>query len=166
MAFGLSDIMGLLGGPGVGALFGGKGASNLLFGSKGQSQQFPRFEQDQQSALSQLLQQGLSETDFGGVEDLARKRFGEETIPSIAERFTRMGGQRSSEFEGSLGRAGSDLETQLAALRPQMGMQKLGMGMQPRFDTGYQPGTPGMLQGLGGSVGAMLPMLLKLLGGV
>jgi len=171
MALGLGSILGLLGGGlGLGGAalgLGKKGISKFLSGTPGQEQQFQKFTPDQQSALDQLLQQGLGETDFGGIEDLARKRFSEDTIPSIAERFTAMGGgQRSSAFESSLGRAGSDLEAQLAALRPQMGMQKLSMGMQPRFDTGYTPGSPGAMQGLGGSLGSILPMLLKLLGGM
>jgi len=157
MAFGLSSILGALGLK--------SGGSKFLFGAPEQERQFQRFTPDQQSALDQLLQQGLQDTDLSGVEDLARKRFQEQTIPSIAERFTAMGagGQASSAFQSAHGRAGSDLEAQLAALRPQAGFQKLGMGLTPRFDTGFTPAQPGLAQGLSGGIGRLLPLLLKLL---
>lgn len=158
MAFGLGSILGLLS-----KTLGGKSSGNFLFGDKPQEKQMPRFTPEQEEALSQLLQQGLGETDFSGIENLAMKRFQEETIPSIAERFTGMGGgQRSSAFQSALGRAGADLEAQLGALKPQFGMKKLALGLQPRFDMGYTPGSKGALQGISGQLGSMLPMLLNL----
>jgi len=54
----------------------------------------------------------------------------------------------------------------LAALGSQQGMQQLGMGLQPRFETGFQPATQGLLGGGAGSIMQVLPMLLKLLGGI
>ena len=168
MAFPLSALLGLLGGGAIGGtLLGGKKSMSKLFmGEPERERQFQRFTPEQQSALDQLLKQGMESTDISGIEGLARKRFEEETIPSIAERFTAMGGgQRSSAFQSTLGRAGSDLEAQLAALRPQLGMQKLGMGLQPRFETAYQPSQPGMLQTGATSLASLLPMLMLLGGG-
>ena len=163
-------LLGLLGGGVLGGgLLGGmgkKGVSKFLMGDPAKEKQFQRYTPEQQGVLDQLMQQGQQNMDFSGVENLAKKRFHEETIPSIAERFTSMGGgQRSSAFESSLGRAGSDLEAQLAALKPQFGSQQLQMGLQPRFDTGYQPASGGLLQGGMGSLASILPLLLKLFGG-
>jgi len=137
--------------------------SQFLFGKPAEEKRFQRYTPEQESALNQLLQQGLQGADFGGIEDIARKRFQEETVPTLAERFTSMGagGQRSSAFESALGRAGSDLESQLAGLRGQFGMQQLGMGLQPRFESAYMPSQPGMAQGGLQALMQILPMLLK-----
>lgn len=62
---------------------------------------------------------------FDPIEQRARQQFQEQTIPSIAQRFTNMGqgAQSTGAFRNALGRAGSDLESQLAALRSQYGLQ-------------------------------------------
>jgi len=164
MAFGMQNILGLLGGGAIGGALtgiGGKGLSKFLTGNKPRQEQFQRFTPEQQSALDQLLQQGMEGLDISGVEGLARKRFQEETVPTLAERFTSMGagGQMSSAFQSALGRAGSDLEAQLAALRSQFGMQQVGLGLQPRFDTGYMPGSPGLLGTGASSLMNLLPLL-------
>lgn len=171
MAFGLKHVLGLLGLGGLGGLaasagkIGGKGFSSFLKGDPEKERQFQRFTPEQQDVLSNLLRQGAEETNISGLENLARKRFQEETIPSIAERFTAMGAgsQGSSAFQSSLGRAGSDLEAQLGALRSQQGMQKLGLGLQPSFETAFSPATPGFLQGGSQALLQSLPMLLKFL---
>jgi len=132
----------------IGRFFGGR---------KGRTQQAPRHTPEQQAALDQLLRQGMSETESQALEQRYRTQFGETTIPGIAERFTGMGGgQRSSAFAGALGRAGGDLESQLAALRHQAGMQKLQQGLLQRFDTMYMPGSQGLLGGLAGPAMSML----------
>jgi hypothetical protein len=134
-----------------------KSIGRFFGGRKARTEQVPRYTPEQQSALDQLLSMGMSETDSKALEERTRKQFGETTVPGIAERFTGMGGgQRSSAFAGALGRAGGDLESQLAALRHQAGMQKLQQGLQQRFDTAYMPGTPGMLEGLAGPAMSML----------
>jgi len=135
----------------IGRFFGGR---------RGKFIQSPRYTPGQESALNTLLQQGMSQTDSQALEERYRKQFGESTVPGLAERFTGMGGgQRSSAFAGSLGRAGTDLESQLAALRQQAGMQKLQQGLTQRFDTNYMAGDPGVLGGIAG------PALKGLLGG-
>jgi hypothetical protein len=174
MALPLAALLPLLaaGGAGLGygvgkgkeALFG-KGTSGGLgeffMGAPEKEMRFQRFGEGQQDILGQLLQQGFGEVSGTGIEDLARKRFQEETIPGIAERFTSMGagGQRSSAFQGALGRAGSDLESQLAALKQQGGMQKLGLGLQPQFESAYRPPGTGALH----SLISMLPLLSTML---
>lgn len=136
----------------LGAGIGGIGS---LFGSSGKERQFQNFTPEQQAALDQLLKQGLLDSNFSGIENLARQNFQSQTIPSIAERFTAMGGgQRSSAFQGALGSAGSALESQLGALRNQAGLQKLQLGLTPRFQTAYTPRQPGLEQLIAPSLGA------------
>lgn len=169
MAFGGMDI---LGGP---AYWGAKAAnpsfgqnlSNLFLGSSGRVQQAPLFNQQQQNAMSGLLGQGMQNADFSGIENRARNQFRTNMIPGLAERFTSMGGgQRSSAFQGALGGAESDLESQLAALRSQFGMQQLGMGLTPQFENMHIPSTPGIFGNLmaGGAqgLGSLLPLLMML----
>lgn len=134
----------------LGRLFGGR---------KPKAQQVKRFTPQQESALNQLMSRGMAATDMGGLEKKYRGLFERDVVPGLAERFTAMGGgQRSSSFEESLRRGGLGLSEQLAGLEHQGGMQALGLGMQPRFDTVMTPGSPGLLQGLMGGVSGMLGM--------
>lgn len=148
-----------------------------LFGSSGQLKTLDRFKPNQQGlqnqAISQfgpLLQNLQKPADIEPILNQRRQSFNEQTIPSIAERFSSLGGgsQRSSAFQNALGRAGSDLETQLASLQSQVGLQDLNrqqgllgllsqLGMQPSFEHFYQPGETGLLghaaQGAGMGLG-------------
>lgn len=180
----LAPYLPYLGAVGTGAV-GGKLASSggrsqlgkSLLGSEGQTLQTQRFGPEQISALNQLLQQGISGLgqqkpfDFAPIAQQAREQFAQQTVPSLAERFTALGGQRSSAFPQALGQAGSQLESNLAAQGAQFGMQGqdqqnrlllslLGLGLTPQFENAYRPGTPGLL----GSAAQSLP-LLALLGG-
>ncbi len=79
--------------------------------------------------LSQLQQQNPNQMNnqmqgFEGMEDLARKGFREQTLPSIAERFSGLGGQRSSAFGEALNTSGQNLESQLKAMRAQHSQQQ------------------------------------------
>jgi len=142
-----------------------------LFGSGPQpsrTEQVPRFTPQQQAMQNQMLsmmgplmqqmQQPQQKFDFGPVEQQARTQFREQTIPGLAERFTGMGagGQRSSAFQGALGRAGAGLEENLAGMKSGIGLQQQGMeqqrmqsllasllggGMQPSFESYYTPRT-------------------------
>lgn len=150
---------------GLGALGSGLGALGGLGGGFGGKK--PRIGQEQmytpeqRAALNTLLSQGLAGVDYEPLAAGARKSFQETTIPSIAERFTSMGSgaQRSSGFQSALGRAGSDLETQLAGLKAQLGMQKLGFGLTPQFQNYYQPEQQGMLQGALQGLTSMMPYM-------
>jgi hypothetical protein len=68
--------------------------------------------------------------NFAPIEAQARKNFSEKTMPSIAERFTAMGGQESSAFPQMLKSAGSSLDTNLAALGAQYGQQQQDVGLR------------------------------------
>jgi hypothetical protein len=103
-------------------------------------------------------QQGIRDpySGFQPIEQHARSQFN-QSIPSLAERFTSLGqgAQRSSGFASAIGRAGAGLEESLAAMRSQYGLQNRGqmmqlgqIGMQPRFENMYKPGSQGLMQQL------------------
>jgi len=164
------------------------GFGSFLFGSPGKMTQAQRFNPQQQSALGEMLSgsmKGLmgNQFDFGPIEAQARQGFRQQTVPSIAERFSSMGsggGQRSSAFSGSLGQAATGLESNLASMRSQYDlqqqnklMQMLQMALQPQFENVYMGGQGGLLgslmggisQGAGQGMGyAGLAKLLPMLG--
>jgi len=153
-------------------------ASNFFFGSEGREHQFQRFNPQQQSAFSQLLGQGMMNAGPQGQEDRARRQFNTQTIPSIAERFTSFGGANnsnrgSSEFTGALGSAGADLESQLASLRSQYGLQQTQLGLTPQTENAYFQRQPGFLenagiglaQGAGQALASPISSGLSVLGG-
>lgn len=164
---------------------------DFLFGKRQKTQQFQHFTPQQNQYLDQLLggAQSLQPQAFSFLQNLLNpsqesqdqfnapylRQFYEDIIPTIAERFTSIGGQRSSAFPQALGKAGAGLIEQLAALRGQQAFQGLGAlqnfgstGLAPRFENVYRPrdfgllgtGLHGLLSGLGQSAGS-LPALLK-----
>lgn len=172
--------LGLLGGGLLASKSGGKG--NFLTGTPAQTKQFQRFTPQQQQLQQQSINQLMSllgpmakqRFDFAPIAQQARTQFQQQTIPSIAERFTAMGGGALSSpaFASQLGQAGAGLEESLAALQSQYGFKEqalrqnllqtlLALGMQPAFETAYQPASPGFAQqfasGLGSAAG-LLPL--------
>lgn len=85
---------------------------------------FNELEQITPANIAQQTRDFLPDTSFEPIEKLARQNFQQQTIPSLAERFAGLGGLQSTAFKGELGRAGSNLENQLAALRSQYGLQQ------------------------------------------
>lgn len=122
--------------------------NSLLFGNQASTETFNRYTPEQQAALSQLLQQSLGGLGTDKIEESARKGFREQTIPSIAERFTQLGAQRSSAFPQLLSQAASDLETNLASMKEDRAMRLLQAGLSPQVDTMYRPGSQGALDNL------------------
>jgi hypothetical protein len=118
---------------------------------------YPQYEPEQNYVLDQLLRgglgnlQNLQRPDFEPIAERSQREFATQTVPSLAERFTSLGGgQRSSAFQGALGQAGSDLQSQLAALRSKYGLEanqqqfnqaipQLQLGLQPRRESVYTP---------------------------
>jgi hypothetical protein len=142
----------------LGLAAGGAVASGLgsLFKSKPKTQQVPRFNPQQTGIINNLAQQGSENSNWQGQEQQARRNFSTNTIPGLAERFTAAqggGAQRSSAFQGALGNAGSDLEAQLAGMRGQFGLQQLGLGLQPTFDSRFVPAQDNWLSGALGGFG-------------
>jgi len=154
---------------------------SFLGGTPAQIQQFERFRPNQQNAINQSLQMGLSglqntgNLDFGPIEQRAIKNFNTQIVPSLAERFTAMGsGPRSSNYAPTIAAAGADLTGQLAALRSQYGLQQqnalqnlLQIGLTPQYESAYEQRSPGFAESAGGpllqALGQSLPYLLPLL---
>jgi hypothetical protein len=157
--------------PGAMGSSGGRDfLSEMFIGSPERNVQLPRWNQQQQGINSQTLNMALQglQNPTQGFEPIAQQQmnqFYQQTVPSLAERFTAMGqgGQRGSGFQSALGQAGAGLGTDLAALQAQYGQRQqglsqglLGIGMQSPFENVFSLRQPGALQ-------AILPDLLKLL---
>jgi len=156
---------------------------DFLFGKKGGFEQIPTMGPEQQSLLNQLLGglggvtgQGLgflSGILGGGTEAFEKplmSQFYQQTIPSIAERFTGLGAgaQGSSAFKQSLGQAGAGLSESLGALRGQLGMQGLsqlqgllGQGLGARgFESIYRPQQQGNIGEIISLIAKLAPMFI------
>lgn len=169
--------------------------------------EFPRYDQQQQQTLNGLLQligpeiqqliqqrsnpQTMPSFDFAPIEALARQDFTQKTVPSIAERFTSLGGgQRSSAFGQQLGAEGANLETSLAGLRAghsldvaRLGLNQegqsiqqqdlrqrlllhlLGLGLGQKSEYAYQPRIAGPAENIGKAVGNTALKVLPALAG-
>jgi hypothetical protein len=122
----------------------------------------------QQQAILQLLQQlgiqGL-QNPYAGFEPIAQQaqnQFNQQTVPTLAERFSSLGSNNISSpaFASQLGQAGAGLSTDLAAMQSGYGqqniqqlLQMLQLGLQPQSENIFRPGQPGVLQGLLGNAG-------------
>lgn len=89
-------------------------------------QDLPTGEELGYEPLQDYTSQLMQDTEFGPIADLARKQFSEETVPELAERFAGAGGLNSSALIGQLGKAGSDLNAKLAAMKSQYGLERAG----------------------------------------
>lgn len=112
-----------------------KGFWNWLQGNPELFQQVPKHSPEVAGQLQGLLGQtfqGLQnpQAGFQPIADQARRQFETQTVPGLAERFTSLGGgQRSSAFQNALGSAGVGLESDLAAMGSQYGLQnRQGLG--------------------------------------
>ena len=117
------------GGP-LGNLFGG--------GSQGGVQQHSLLnpqQMDLQNLFGQYSKQALTNPGQSPIAQQARHNFNTQTIPSIAERFTAMGGgQRSSAFQAALQNAGGDFDRSLASLDYQQAHQLGQQALRPQFE--------------------------------
>lgn len=152
--------------------------------------QIARYTPEQEGLQNQALSQSLrglgglslpgdkltSSFDFAPIAQNAQANFQQNTIPSLAERFTSLGygtgnALSSPVFAQQAGQAGAGLEGELARLAAEYGLQKQGLeqgeraqqannlfnilntGLGERFDTLYQPaqksGFKRLLGGLG-----------------
>lgn len=166
-------------GTGIGAGLGGLGgllASGLIgndssgfFGvTPSQTTQLPRFSGGQQDLMNLILGQARQGLDFGPIEEQARQGFAQKTVPTLAERFNKLGmGQTaltSPSFGTALGGAAAGLERDLAALKSQRGLNLAQLGLTPQFENIYQPQQPsglmslltGLAPGLGQAAGTYL----------
>lgn len=147
--FFLGGPVGAAGGAAAGAGLGGSLGASLggdIGGSEARQINLERYTPEQNNVLDMLLQQGAQNSNFSGIENYARQNFRQQTVPSIAERFSALGAQRSSAFPQILGAAGAGLEGQLGALKSQYGLQQLQQGLTPRYDSAYQQRQPGFFE--------------------
>ena len=152
-----------LGTAALGGLFGTHGGrnfmSNMFMGTPGNVKQYPTQTPQGMQLLNQLMGQGMQNTDFNGIQDMYMKKFYEEIIPQLSDQWSSQGDERgSSAFQSSLGRAGGDLASRLAAMRSQYGLQQSQLGLQPQFENAYHPGQPGLM----GTLGQLLPVASKI----
>lgn len=148
----------------------GQKLSEFFFGSNPQVQQAPLFSQQQRGVqnqglqlLMQLLQGGQNQA-FQPIANKATTEFNTQTIPGLAERFTALGGQNSSAFQGALGQAGAGLQENLAAQGSQQNNQLIQLlsqlGLAPQHENLVFGGQPGLFnsaaQGVGHAFGAYL----------
>ena len=148
---------------------------DFLFGKSSKTKTKPIYNPQQENVLNQLLSmlqqqvpQGMQniqnilggdQETFAAFERPARRAFEQETLPTIAERFTGSfgeGSQRSSAFGQALGTAGRELEENLMAKR--LGLQSgafeqlmklMGPAMSPRQHQYTTARQPGFLENLG-----------------
>ncbi len=121
-------------------------------------QQSPnKYSPEQQQILNYLLAQGKSRLEnpnvgFEPIEEEARSKFQSESLPSIAERFSALGGSDtsgSSDLIGMLGGAQSEFDQGIASLKAQYGLQNqdralnlLQLGLTPQSELAYFQGQP------------------------
>lgn len=151
-----------------------------LFSTPAKTVQFNRFTPQQMGVMGAANRgalealKGLSGPmpQFGPIAQRAQTQFQQQTVPSIMERLTQMGGLHSSALAGSIGEAGAHLNESLAAQEQQFNQQNraqqmqllsllLQSGLQPQFETMYQPE---QLNFLGQLVGGGLQALPSLAG--
>jgi len=161
----------------AGGLFSSRKGRQFLTGSPTRQGEIPYYTPEQESALNDLLNMGMSglrnlSFDFSPYENIARTKFREETIPSLAERFSALNAQGSSSFKSALGRAASDLESQLAQMRSEYGLRSLPllqnmvtMGLARRSTPYYEAGQPGFIQGVLSQPGTLRSLLSLLMAG-
>lgn len=130
-----------------------------LFGSRpAQLQSISPFDPRQLQAMERLRQSGLDilanpSAGFEPIAQQARTRFGQQTVPMLAERFLGSGQNlASSGLTQQLSQAGAGLDEALAAMQAQYGMQNraqglqaLGMGLQPQYQFFQTPEQQGLL---------------------
>jgi len=148
---------------------------DFLFGEKSKTKTKPIYNPQQEQLLNQILG-GIQPGIGSGIQNLqnilggdqasmdafqapSRRAFEQETLPTIAERFTGTfgeGSQRSSAFGQALGQAGRELEENLASQRAglQSGalgqlLQLLGPAISPRQYQYTKDRQPGFLENLG-----------------
>lgn len=181
---------------GLGPAFGlkTKKGREFLFGKKPQQGQISTLTPQQQQFQNQILQslqqlypqafenlQGIlsgSPESMRAFEEPALRQFEQQIVPGIMERLGASagshGGLSSSGLQQTLGAAGRDLSTNLAAQRAGLQNQALSqlgslgnIGLGQSFIPTYQQATPGFLGGLAPSAGQAVGQYgMRALGGL
>jgi len=160
---------------------------DFLTGTPERLTNVPLYGPQQQQVQNQLLQGSMAglgslQPSFEPIRQQALGTFQEQIVPTLAERFTSLGGSgsrlSSPAFASQIGQAGAGLSRDLAAQEQGFNQQQqeflrslLGMGLQRQYEPIYEPQQPGFLQQflLGGlqqapqtiaSIAKLLPFLL------
>lgn len=138
----------------------GSSIKSALVGTNPKIEQLNRFAPNQQETMQQLLNYGMQgmQNPYQGFEPIAksvRQNFEQNTLPSLAERFTSMGknSMTSPLYMSQMHNAGANLDTGIGALQAQYGLQNqqnmgrfLQLGLQPQYEHANIPGQNGLLQ--------------------
>ena len=130
---------------------------NAFTGYNAYNTQLPQLSPEQIQATNALLPgtvqrlQG-NEFDFAPIEQQSRNQFQKYTVPSLAARFSALGGINTDAYQNAMGAAHGEHETGLAALKSQYGLQQqtqqqnlFGTLMRPTYENIYTPSTQGFL---------------------
>lgn len=169
----------------------GKKIKKFFVGEPGKFKDIPLYAPEQIAAQKKLLETALpalqsligqaqkpqQQFDFGPIEQQYTRQFQEQTVPSIAERFGALGQQGTASYKTIMGRAGTDLAGNLAALKGQYGLQQQGLGLQnqgqlfsvlsgllgagmgQRNQQVYMPGAKGLFGGAGEAALGAAPLM-------
>lgn len=142
------------------------GVGKFFLGTPAETIQVDRYNPQQQDLINRSASMAsdlLGKSSFQPYAQQARNQFAQQTVPGLAERFTGMGGQRSSAFGQQLGNAAANLEGNLATgeadYNRQLLQQLLGTGLTQQFDSIYQPEQSGFLANTANAIGQALPRL-------
>lgn len=138
---------------------GVKEGGGKALGTPDQIQQHSLVTPEQQNILQYLQQLGVQglQNPYGGFAPIAQQatnQFYQQTVPTLAERFTSMGnGALSSPlFASQLGQAGAGLQSDLASQQAQYGqqniqqlLQMLQLGLNPQVENIFRPAQSGPL---------------------
>lgn len=151
-----------------------EGVKSAFGGQPEEVQQFSNVSPEQLNVLRYLMALGGYELNnpYEGFEPIAQQaqnEFNQQTVPSLAERFTSLGNSSISSpaFASQLGQAGAGLQQNLAALRSDYGqqnknqaLQMLQLGLNPYTENVYRPATPGLGRQFINAGAQALPLLL------
>jgi len=144
------------------------------YGATSNDPRFAKYSQPQMQAMGALRQFGMNQLQNNpySLQDVANeevRKFRNETVPSIASRFSASGTLQSGAFNRALARAQTDAESRLRALGFQQqgeeknrGLRALELGLQPEYgSSGLGFGGMGQQQPtfgaqLGGQLGSLL----------
>lgn len=121
-------------------------------------EQYSTVTPEQESVLKFLQQLGVQglENPYGGFAPLAQQatnEFYQQTVPSLAHRFTSLGNASlsSPDFASQLGQAGAGLQQNLAAQQAEYGQQNIGqilqmlqLGLNPYTENVFRPAQTGL----------------------
>jgi hypothetical protein len=137
------------------------GAADYFGGNPELFRQKPKYAPEIQQNINDVLQQGFEglKNPYAGFQNIANEavnRYETQGVPSLAERFTSLGGgQRSSAFTNALASQRGDLERSLAALQENFGrenrrdfLQQIGFGLKNQPDFEYRAKQPGFFERL------------------